>query len=71
MKVFDRNNQEVFIPESRNVILYTDDMDKECDCIHCGKTIRYGDGYTSRNYFSPMGFGFPECSDCYFEEGRW
>lgn len=47
---------------------YEADMDTEVTCCACGKTIKYGDAYTSRTYHTNEGFGFAECEDCYFSK---
>lgn len=51
------------LPEGAS--LYESDMDKEVACCQCGRKIKYGECYTSRTIYSPAGFGFAECEQCY------
>ena len=48
--------------------LYSDDMDKVVSCASCGKEIKYGDSYTSRQIHTEIGVGFAVCSECYEKE---
>lgn len=48
--------------------LYSGDMDKVVSCASCGKEIKYGDSYTSRQIHTGFGIGFAVCSECYEKE---
>ena len=48
--------------------LYSNDMDKVVSCASCGKEIKYGDSYTSRQIHTEIGIGFAVCSECYEKE---
>lgn len=48
--------------------LYETDMDKEISCCKCGRKVKYGDTYTSREIHTDLGIGYAECEDCYFED---
>lgn len=56
------------LPEGSS--LYETDMDKEVSCCKCGRKIKYGDCYTSREIHTENGFGYSECEDCYFKKGE-
>lgn len=51
-----------------NVKLFTPDMDEQVNCISCNSPMTFGNGYTSRVYHNPYGFGFPVCHECYQKE---
>ena len=57
-------------PEDWNIILYTSDMEEEVNCCQCGKLIKFGDGYTSKEIHTSVGFGYPVCADCYIQERK-
>lgn len=59
---------QVEIPNNRNISLYSNDMNQIIQCVNCGKEIRFGDSYTSRQYHSEMGFGYCVCDQCYKKE---
>lgn len=47
---------------------YEIDMETKVECPGCGKIIAYGDGYTSRQYHTNLGFGYCVCAKCYGKE---
>lgn len=51
-----------------NAILFSDDMEKECACAQCGKTITFGEGYTSMEVQTDYGFGYCICKECHEQE---
>jgi hypothetical protein len=53
-----------------NIVLVTDDMGLPINCTNCGKEMRFGDGYTSRELHTHMGLGYPVCEDCYEDERK-
>lgn len=55
-------------PDDWNTPLYTDDMDEIVNCAQCGRTLKFGDCYTSREIHSRHGMGYPVCQDCYVGE---
>lgn len=55
------------IPDEWNVALFENDMDKLINCADCGKKIKYGEGYTSRDIHTHIGLGYCVCKDCYFK----
>lgn len=48
--------------------LYGEDMDEIITCAGCEKQIKLGDGYTSLEIHTKMGFGFIVCDACYQQE---
>lgn len=59
---------QVQIPNDWNCKTYSDDMDEIINCPHCGKQIKFGDGYTSLEFHTGMGFGYAVCEECYNKE---
>lgn len=47
---------------------YEIDMDKAVNCARCGKKMIFGNGYTSRQIHTEMGFGYCVCGTCYSKE---
>lgn len=47
------------------LIIYTDDMELLVNCPSCGKVMRFGDGFTSKELHNHMGIGWSVCDDCY------
>lgn len=60
--------EEYTVPDSWKVKLFSDDMYEEINCASCGKSMKYGDGYTSRTIHSKHGIGYTVCEDCYNNE---
>ena len=54
------------VPE--NASMYEVDMGKKVSCANCGKTVKYGDTYTSLTIHSPYGMGYAVCKTCYYDE---
>lgn len=57
---------EYELPEKART--YSDDLNLECQCASCGKPMIFGDGYTSLEIHTNMGFGYIVCADCYEQE---
>lgn len=58
------------VPDEWNVKTYSDDMDERVNCARCGKKIKFGDSYTSRQIHNGFGFGYAVCPECYEEEWK-
>lgn len=56
------------IPDNWNCKTYSSDMNEIVNCPHCGKEIKFGDGYTSLEFHTGMGFGYVVCEECYDKE---
>lgn len=56
------------VPDDWNVKTYSNDMDEIVNCPHCGKSLPFGDCYTSREIHTKFGMGFAVCSECYEQE---
>lgn len=57
------------VPDDWNCLTISEDMETVINCPHCGKTLKYGDGYTSMEIYSML-FGYIVCEKCYQEEIR-
>lgn len=45
---------------------YTTNLTQIVECCECGKKLRYGEAYTSTDWFTVEGLcGVPECEECY------
>ncbi len=47
---------------------YKDDFDSEVTCPGCGKPVKFGDTYTSRQWHDRVGFGYGVCEKCHDAE---
>lgn len=56
------------IPVNWNIALCEVDMNTVIDCAGCGKSIPYGESYTSRTIHTDVGLGYALCEDCYEKE---
>jgi len=63
---FKRAYEEIEL--ERDTVLYTDDLDREIECINCWKKIKYGDSYTSKQYHTKFWLWYLVCSSCYQRE---
>lgn len=63
------------VPIDWNCKTYSEDMNEIINCASCGRKIRYGNCYTSKEIHTSVGFGYGVCSKCYEKEwqhrGRW
>lgn len=55
------------IPDEWNVPLITE-LEEIINCPHCGREVKYGETYTSKEIHNKVGFGYPVCDKCYEEE---
>ena len=63
-----KNDYEPYeVPDSWKLPLYSNDMTEPINCVNCGCTMTFGDGYTSHRYHTNSGFGYYECEKCYFD----
>ena len=58
------------VPDDWKVLSLAFDMDEMVVCPHCGKTLPFGDAYTSMEIHTDMGFGYAVCESCYNEEWK-
>ena len=47
---------------------YLANMDEVVQCAQCGKEMTFGDGYTSQEIHTAMGFGYSVCTICHTAE---
>lgn len=62
--------EPIEVPDEWNVSLYTENMDEIVNCPHCGKELRFGETYTSKEIHNWVGFGYGVCEECYEEEWK-
>lgn len=68
LQKWDFNKHEYLpfeVPDDREVVLYSPNMERPIDCTGCGKHMTYGKGYTSRTIHTQAGLGYPVCDECY------
>lgn len=66
---WDKHKYEDYeVPKDWVCKCYSDDMSEIVNCPHCGKQIRFGEGLTSTEIHTELGFGYAVCEDCYDEE---
>lgn len=56
------------VPDGWRVSCYESDMDAAVNCAQCGRVLRYGECYTSREVHTAVGFGYAVCEECYRAE---
>lgn len=57
-----------FIPDSWKCKIYSNDMEEIINCPHCGRKLKLGEGYTSLEIHTEIGFGYTVCKECYDKE---
>jgi hypothetical protein len=66
---YDIHDYEPYeVPDDWNCKTYSVDMEEVVNCPQCGKKILFGDGYTSLEVHTDMGFGYAVCEQCYEKE---
>ena len=71
LRRWNYNNHEyekVEIPNDWHVSIYETDMNVIVNCPHCGKKLRFGETYTSKEFHDYVGFGCGVCEKCHNEE---
>lgn len=78
MVVVDKWNYEkrayepYMIPDEWYTPLFTDNMDEIVNCAACGRELKFGDCYTSKEIHTGIGLGYNVCGSCYEKEWeRW
>ena len=56
------------IPDGWTCPVFCTDMDYPVNCASCGKTMTFGDGYTSRVIHTDHGMGYSVCLECHKKE---
>ena len=62
--------EDYIVPSTWKVSLYEADMETIVNCPHCGKEVKYGETYTSKQFHNWAGLGFSACSECYEKEWK-
>lgn len=65
---YETKTYDPYTPPEGNIVLYSEDMDELINCAQCGKELSFGEGYTSKEIHTSVGFGYPVCTDCYDQE---
>ena len=74
MKVYQKWNYEThkyddyLVPDDKILKTYSNDMNEIVNCCQCLKEMTFGEGYTSMEVHTNMGFGYCVCGKCYEEE---
>lgn len=59
------------VPAEWRVATIEDDMDAPVECAQCGRTLPFGEAYTSLEVHTDgAGFGYAVCGKCHSQE-RW
>lgn len=59
-----------YIPREWRTALWNTNMNDIVNCAQCGKELKYGDCYTSRELMNGAGLGYGVCGACYQKERR-
>ena len=65
-----REYEPYSVPADWNCKTFSVNMDEIVNCPHCGREVRFGDCYTSRQIHTRYGMGFAVCEECYEKEWR-
>lgn len=74
MKVYQKWNYEThkyddyLVPDDKILKTYSNDMNEIVNCCQCLKEMTFGEGYTSMEVHTPIGFGYAVCEECYQKE---
>lgn len=61
----------IMIPDDQRVVINTMDMELLCNCANCSKEVKYGDTWSSREWYDESGiWALPVCRDCHEKEMR-
>ena len=63
-----RRYEPHLVMDKWNLKVYSNDMEEVINCARCGKKLLFGDGYTSRQIHTGLGFGYTVCKKCYEQE---
>lgn len=63
-----RDYEPYEVPDEWNVKTFSMDMDEIVNCPNCGRTLTFGETYTSRKIHTAHGMGFGVCETCYEKE---
>ena len=58
------------VPDNKILKTYSNDMKELVNCCQCLKEMKFGEGYTSLEVHTNLGFGYCVCKECYMEERK-
>lgn len=68
---FEKHEYEPHVVDDKlHVVLITEDMNEIVNCINCEKAMTFGESYTSKQYHTSVGLGYPVCENCYDVERK-
>lgn len=62
--------EDYLVPEDKILKTYSNDMNEKVNCCQCLKEMIFGQGYTSMEVHTELGFGYCVCGECYMEETK-
>lgn len=66
---WDYDKQDYYLASiSENCILHSNNKHDKTQCANCNKWLEIGDSFTSHQYQTGLGFGYPICEECYKKE---
>ena len=60
--------EEYKVPNNWRCSVYEADMENIINCAGCGKEIKFGESYSSKNIHNKMGFAYSVCEECIDKE---
>ena len=63
--IFDLQEYIPYILPKPDCSMFETDLDTEISCASCGRSMLYGDGYTSKTIHNNYGLGYCVCEECY------
>ena len=63
-----RDYEPYEVPDEWNVKTFSMDMDEIVNCPNCGRTLTFGETYTSMQIHAALGMGYGVCRECYEKE---
>lgn len=66
---YKKHDYETYIvPDDWKIRLYSDDLEEVLNCASCGKEVKFGDTYSSKEIHTSVGMGFCICEKCHNKE---
>ena len=66
---YEKHDYEPYeVPNNKILKTYSTNMEEVVNCCQCLKEMKFGDGYTSMEVHTNIGFGYCVCEECYNKE---